>query len=68
MSLRTSLWGYFFDMAIAMRAKYWKLLVSVAFLYFFCLGIYTHKRIEVWKDSDTLKRELRDLVSSIVID
>lgn len=58
--------GAFFLMALLLEYAATKSYRTWAFaammLYFIALGMYTFQRVHVWYDSDTLKKEIRELV------
>ena len=60
--------GLFFIMACLLNnaveryRRYWKGLVLVAVLYVLSLGLYAHQRCLVWRNSITLKKEIKDLL------
>lgn len=53
--------AFFADKALD-HTKYSKLTLILAFLYVLSIGIYAHERSKVWRNSDTLKQELKDLL------
>jgi hypothetical protein len=53
---------YLVDKAVVMGIKYGRVLSAIGFCYIFGLGIYSHERVKVWHDPDTLKREIRETI------
>ncbi len=54
--------AYYFDKAYTQKLLHRKVLIGIAAIYVLSLGIYTRQRSMVWYSSDTLKKELRDLI------
>jgi hypothetical protein len=54
--------AYFIDKAILHRVKYLKFVLATALLYLLALGAYAHERTKVWRSTDSLKEELRELL------
>lgn len=53
--------AFFADKALD-HTKYRTLTLILAFFYTLSIGIYAHQRSKVWRNSDTLKQELKDLL------
>ncbi len=53
--------AFFADKALN-QAKHTRLVMTIAFLYCISIGIYAHQRSKVWHNSDSLKKELKDLL------
>lgn len=54
--------SYLLDLAIHRRVSSLKLLIGVGVVYFIMLGTYANIRSRVWHDSETLKKELIELI------
>jgi hypothetical protein len=54
--------AYFLDQAIVNKIKFRKAVIILGAVYVSGLGLYTHERTKVWYNTDTLKRELRELL------
>jgi DMSO reductase anchor subunit len=53
--------AYFADKAMDI-IKYRNLTMMLACIYTFSIGVYAHQRTRVWHNSDTLKKELNELL------
>ncbi|MBS0030703.1 hypothetical protein ACTJJ0_26710 [Chitinophaga sp. 22321] len=51
--------AFFVDKALE-NTKYRTLTVTLAFVYTLAIGVYAHQHSKVWRNSDTLKQELKD--------
>lgn len=56
--------SFFLDRAVINKVKYIRPLVILAGLYVISLGIYARQRSNVWRDSHTLKEEMREMIKS----
>jgi len=46
--------------AILFMKRYKAIVISALIVYILCLGVYSNSRTKVWRDTDTLKKELRE--------
>lgn len=58
--------AFFADKALQ-QTKHIRLVLTVAFLYALLIGVYAHQRSKVWRNSDTLKQELKELLEKATI-
>jgi hypothetical protein len=46
--------------AMRLMKRYKTIVIAALSVYILCLGVYSHSRTKVWRDTDTLKKELRE--------
>jgi hypothetical protein len=56
--------GYIFNEAIQRKRTIRYLLLAFSIIYVGCLSLYAQQRSRVWKNSDTLKKELKQTITN----
>ncbi len=54
--------AWLFQQAVVQNTKYRKAIIALLTLYVLYSGIYAHKRTYAWHDTDSLKREMREMI------
>jgi hypothetical protein len=55
--------AWLLDRAFCLKYKHRKILMILSIAYLCTLGIYTHRRVKTWYDTDSLKQEMRELIN-----
>ena len=56
--------SYFLELAIIKKNKYLNFVISAGIFYIILLSVYSHERVKVWYDSDSLKQEIRNVIKN----
>lgn len=56
--------AYLLDQGMQKSSRYLNILLGTSLIYFISLGVYARQRCMVWRDSDTLKKELKETLRS----
>ncbi|MGF7082724.1 hypothetical protein [Mucilaginibacter sp. UYCu711] len=55
--------AWLLDRAFCLKYRYRKILMVLSIAYLCTLGVYTHRRVKTWYDTDSLKQEMRELIN-----